>query len=71
LEATRERGYAINRGESRPGVGAVGALVRDGRGAPIAALSVGFPLMTEYERLWEILPPQLIRVAAEVTRRMG
>jgi len=71
LEVTRERGYAINRGESRPGVGAVGAPVRDSRGTPVAALSVGFPMMPEYEQLWEIVPPQLVRVAAEVTRRMG
>lgn len=71
LLATRERGYAINRGESRRGVGAVGAVVKDSRGAPTAALSVGFPLMPEYENLWDILPPQLMRVAAEVTKRMG
>lgn len=71
LNATSERGYAINRGEHRPGVGAVGAVVQDNRGVPIAALSVGFPLMAEYEQLWQVLPPQLMRVAAEVTRRMG
>lgn len=71
LEQTRRRGYGLNRGEHRPGIGAVGAAITDSKGVPVAGISVGFPLMAEYEQLWEVVPPRLVRVAREISRRMG
>ncbi len=40
LEETRERGYAINRGEFRPGVCGLGVPLRDRTGSVIAAIGV-------------------------------
>jgi IclR family KDG regulon transcriptional repressor len=71
LDAIRERGYAENRGESRQGVGAVGAPIVNQSGYPIAALSVAFPLLPEFEGMWSILPPKIMAVASEVSRRLG
>jgi DNA-binding IclR family transcriptional regulator len=44
LAAIRERGYAVNHGESENGVGSVGMAVCDPAGEPRAALSVALPL---------------------------
>jgi DNA-binding IclR family transcriptional regulator len=44
LEAIRERGYAVNHGESENGVGSIGMAVRNPAGEPRAALSVALPL---------------------------
>jgi len=44
LAAIRERGYAVNHGESENGVGSVGMAVRNPAGEPRAALSVALPL---------------------------
>jgi DNA-binding IclR family transcriptional regulator len=43
LRQTRSRGYAINHGEWREGIAAVGAAVIDRNGSPIAAISVSMP----------------------------
>ena len=40
LEATRHRGYAINRGEFRDGVGGIAVPIRDRSGSVVAALGV-------------------------------
>ena len=55
----------------RRGVGAVGAAIKDGGGRPIGAISVGFPIMSEYESLWTQLPPEVTRIATEISRRIG
>lgn len=44
LAVVRERGYAINHGESEKGVGSIGVAVRNLAGEPRAALSVAMPL---------------------------
>jgi IclR family KDG regulon transcriptional repressor len=71
LSLIREQGYGVNRGESRRGVGAVGVAVANDKGTPIGAISVGFPMMTEYEELWDILPAEVMRIAAEVSSRLA
>lgn len=44
VDETRERGWAINRGELFPEAGAIAVPVRDARGACIAALGLNVPL---------------------------
>ena len=44
LQATRDRGYAVSRGESEAGVGSVAVAVCSPSGEPRAALSVAVPL---------------------------
>lgn len=45
LARIRRRGYALNRGESEAGVGAVGVVIRDPTRVPRAALTISVPLM--------------------------
>jgi IclR family acetate operon transcriptional repressor len=44
LDATEQRGYAIDNGELEPEVRCIAAAVRDHRGTPVAAVSVGGPV---------------------------
>jgi IclR family acetate operon transcriptional repressor len=68
LEATKERGYAVNRGESRRGVGAVAAAIVNEQGRPVIAVSIGFPLLEDFEEMWETLPQKLCGMAREIGR---
>ena len=43
LEQVRARGFAINRGEWRDSVCGLGAIVQDGMGKPVAAISISGP----------------------------
>lgn len=64
LANIRERGYAVNRGEARPGVGAVGVAVVDVSRRPIAAVSVAFPLLEQLDRTtWDVLAARLTELA--------
>jgi DNA-binding IclR family transcriptional regulator len=42
LRQVRSNGYALNDEEAHPGIGAIGAVIRDGRGQPVAAVSLAF-----------------------------
>lgn len=42
LHEVRERGYALNSEEAYPGIGSVGAVVRDGAGRAVAGLSIAY-----------------------------
>lgn len=44
LQKIRERGYAIDKEECEPGVGCIGAAIRNAGGGPVAAISVAGPL---------------------------
>lgn len=44
LEEIRQRGYALDKEECEPGVGCIGAAIRNAAGEPIAAISVSGPL---------------------------
>jgi IclR family acetate operon transcriptional repressor len=43
LLLVRDRGYAVNKGQNRPGVCAVGAAVLDSAGRPVAGLGISMP----------------------------
>lgn len=67
INRTRERGYALNRGEWRQGIGAVGAVVLGRERRPIAGLSVSMPL-ARYDRA-DI--PELADLLMTAARRIG
>jgi DNA-binding IclR family transcriptional regulator len=71
LERVRADGYALNRGEHIRGVGSVGAAIRDEAGSPLAGVSVGFPMLEEFEPLWDDLPQPLTALVAEAGARLG
>ncbi len=70
LELTRQRGYAVNREEAVRGVGSIGAAIVDVHDAPVAAISVAFPILPSYAHLWQALPSEVCAVAHEVSRRL-
>lgn len=71
LVEVRERGYAVNDGESVEGLLAIAVPLRDERGATIASLSVRAPayLISATERV--ALIERLIRAGRDVSHRLG
>lgn len=71
LEETRQRGYAIDRGEHEAGTYCVGAPVLDGQGQVIGACSIsGIDPEIVGGRVAE-LSAQVMHTAQEISRRMG
>ena len=71
LSVVRMRGFSISIGERSPGASAVAAPIWDGRGRPIAAVSVLGPLQRlSYEKLQE-LGPLVRQVAQEMSAALG
>ncbi|GAB3810768.1 hypothetical protein GCM10028820_00870 [Tessaracoccus terricola] len=71
LAATRERGYALEAGESTPGLHCAAALVRDVEGAVVAAISTSVP-----DVRWESRPEHewaapVLAAAAELSTQLG
>lgn len=71
LVRTRRRGHAENRGQYFPGIGTVARCIRDASGAPVAALSVDFPLAPESGPVWDELPRVLQDAVEGLERRIG
>jgi DNA-binding IclR family transcriptional regulator len=71
LREVAERGWAENREESRVGVVSVGAPVRDGTGAVIAALSVAAPTDRAAPDTLRRIRAGVIEAAGVVSRRLG
>lgn len=66
LERIRELGYAVNRGEWREDVTALGAALLDAEGRPLAALSVSVPAHRLPKRLIPTLGRQVAAAADRV-----
>jgi len=71
LARVRERGYAIDRGETLPDVWCFGAPVRDAQGTVVAALSISVPVTRITPERSEELVAAARRAAAELSRRLG
>ncbi|RDI54494.1 IclR family transcriptional regulator [Nocardia mexicana] len=71
LDAVREQGYAVNRGEWRSDVGAVAAPVRDGAGRPIASLSVNIPISRLTDESTPFFGAAVSAAAADLGARLG
>lgn len=70
LRKVRKDGYANNNEEAHPGIGAIGAVIRDGRGMPVAALSLAYAtsLMPPAEKPAWI--KRTVRAAADISARL-
>lgn len=72
LRTIRERGYATDLEEHEPGVRCVAASIVDGRGNPVAAVSVTSPAGRLPEKMMhDELAPAVCSAAAEISRRLG
>jgi DNA-binding IclR family transcriptional regulator len=71
LRLVREQGFAHNRGEHLPGVGAIGAPLFDRRGMAIASISVAFPLYLVPEERWREIAQAVVETARQISRRLG
>jgi IclR family acetate operon transcriptional repressor len=67
VERVRKRGYAINHGQNRVGVCAVGAAVLDSAGRPIAGLGISMPAT----RFDEARVPEWGRLVIGAARQIG
>ncbi len=71
LEETRERGYAVNRGEFRVGVGGIAAPVRDRSGGVVASIAVWGSEKNDPRERCDELAAHVGRAARDISREMG
>ena len=71
LDEIRRRGWSLESEEEHPGVGCIGAPVRDAQGRCIAALSVSGPLQGTPFRLDRVHIKTVTAAAAELSRHLG
>lgn len=71
LAATRARGYAVDREETRLGIRCVGAEIRSRGGKIIGAISISGPSVRMDEERLQELGLKVRRAADEVSHRMG
>lgn len=72
LRQVKSQGYAVDDEENEQGIRCLGAPIFDGRGRPIAAISVSGPAfqMTK-KHLLETVRKEVVAAAAEISRRLG
>jgi DNA-binding IclR family transcriptional regulator len=71
IALVRARGYAIDEIENEEGVRCVAAPIRDHTGAVVAGLSVSAPAYRFSTEDVNRLAPEVLRVTAELSRRLG
>ena len=71
LSLTRARGYAVDNVENEDGVRCIAAPVRDHTGAVIAGLSISAPAYRFSLEDLAGLVPLVLRITAELSRRLG
>ena len=71
LEASRERGYAVDDEEHESGVRCIAAPIRNWAGAPVAAISVSAPAARMDGENMEKIRPHLLHATDEISRMMG
>jgi DNA-binding IclR family transcriptional regulator len=71
LSIVRMRGFAMSMGERSPGASAVAAPIWNWSGLPVAAVSVLGPAQRlTYEKL-QVLGPEVVHVAQEISAALG
>ncbi|HOO89636.1 MAG TPA: IclR family transcriptional regulator [Syntrophales bacterium] len=72
LKIVRNQGYAIDDEENEKGIRCVGAPIFDGKGKPVAAISVsGSVFQVTKKSINEVIRGAVTAAAAEISRRLG
>jgi IclR family acetate operon transcriptional repressor len=72
MKIVRSQGYAIDDEENEQGIRCLGAPIIDGRGRPVAAISVSGPVFQmTIKFVQEVVKKEVIAAASEISRRLG
>jgi DNA-binding IclR family transcriptional regulator len=72
LKTVRRQGYAVDDEENEQGIRCVGAPIFDGRGRPVAAISVsGSVFQVTKKAVHDLMKGEVMAAAAEISRRLG
>jgi DNA-binding IclR family transcriptional regulator len=72
LQAVRRQGYAIDEEENERGIRCLAAPIFDGRGRPVAAISVSGPAVRVTKKIiQDVFKREVMKAAAEISRRLG
>lgn len=72
LKIIRSQGYAMDDEENEKGIRCLGAPIFDGRGRPVAAISVSGPVFQMTKKfVQEVVKKEVIAAASEISRRLG
>ena len=72
LKIVRSQGYAMDEEENEKGIRCLGAPIFDGRGRPVAAISVSGPVFQMTKKfVQEVVKKEVIAAASEISRRLG
>lgn len=72
MKLVRSQGYAVDDEENEQGIRCLGAPIFDGRGRPLAAISVSGPVFQMTKKfVLEVVKKEVIAAASEISRRLG
>lgn len=72
MKLVRSQGYAVDDEENEQGIRCLGAPIFDGRGRPLAAISVSGPVFQMTKKfVQEVVKKEVIAAASEISRRLG
>jgi IclR family KDG regulon transcriptional repressor len=72
LQLVQRQGYAVDDEENEMGIRCVGAPIFDGRGTPVAAISLSGPAFQMTKKVvQEVMKREVTAAAAEISRRLG
>jgi IclR family acetate operon transcriptional repressor len=72
LKIVRSQGYAMDDEENEQGIRCVGAPIFDGKGRPVAAISVsGSVFQMTKKVIHDVMKGEVMAAAAEISRRLG
>jgi DNA-binding IclR family transcriptional regulator len=72
LKAVKAQGYALDDEENERGVRCLAAPIFDGKGYPMAAISVSGPAFRVTRKiLLDVIKKEVVQAAAEISRRLG
>jgi DNA-binding IclR family transcriptional regulator len=72
LHIVRSQGFAMDDEENEKGIRCLGAPIFDGKGRPVAAISISGPVFQMTKKfVQEVVKKEVIAAASEISRRLG